>query len=203
LWHDFSCIDSDNFLFYLYKKILMRLSSFSVLVLLIHLLFCFNGFSQNQTAQVKPVSSTTAGKSASSKPTAPQAQINWISFEEAIERNKKKPKKIFIDAYTDWCGWCKVMDKQTFTDPIIIEYINANFYAVKFDAESKNPITFKGRTYQFVPSGNRGYHELAAELMNNRMSYPTVVFLDENMDLLQPIPGFVKPAELDIILKYF
>jgi len=157
---------------------------------------------QNTTAQAKPVAATTTKTTTASKP-ATQTQINWISFEEAVEKNKKKPKKVFIDAYTDWCGWCKVMDKQTFTDPLIIEYINANYYAVKFNAESKSPITFKGKQYDFVPSGNRGYHQLAAELLNGKLSYPTVVFLDENMDLLQPIPGFRKPAEMDLILKYF
>jgi thioredoxin-related protein len=159
------------------------------------------GRAYTQTAaQVKPVSSTSAS-TPSGKTT--EAKINWITFEEAIERNKKKPKKIFIDVYTDWCGWCKVMDKQTFTDPIIVDYINQNYYAVKFNAEGTQPILFKGKLYEFVPSGNRGYHQLAAELLQGRLSYPTVVFLDEKMDLLQPIPGFRKPPEMDLILKYF
>lgn len=129
--------------------------------------------------------------------------IQWVSFQEAIEKSKKKPKKIFIDFYTDWCGWCKVMDKQTFTDPLIIEYMNANFYAVKMNAEKDEKIDYKGKEYNFVAQSGRGYHELAAELMSGRMSYPTVVFLDEKMDLLQTIPGFRKPAELDLILKFF
>jgi thioredoxin-related protein len=132
-----------------------------------------------------------------------EQSIQWVSFQEAIEKSKKKPKKIFIDVYTDWCGWCKVMDKQTFTDPLIIEYMNANFYAVKMNAEKDEKIEFKGKEYNFVAQSGRGYHELAAELMSGRMSYPTVVFLDEKMDLLQPIPGFRKPAEMDLILKFF
>jgi thioredoxin-related protein len=166
-------------------------------VFLIILLFGYKVDAQT-SAQVKPaaVSASTASKSA-------EAKINWVTFEEAIEKNKKKPKKIFIDVYTDWCGWCKVMDKQTFTDPIIIEYINQNYYAVKFNAEGSQPITFKDKKYEFVPSGNRGYHQLAAELLQGRLSYPTVVFLDEKMDLLQPVPGFRKPPEMDLMLKFF
>ncbi len=152
-------------------------------------------------AQESPKTNTSGNKSEETNISG-EPQINWITFQEAIEKNKKKPRKIFIDVYTDWCGWCKVMDKQTFSDPLIIQYINKNFYAVKLDGEFKESISFKGKEYTFVSQG-RGYHQLAQELMNGRMSYPTVVFLDEKMDLLQPIPGFRKAAELDIMLKYF
>lgn len=153
-------------------------------------------FVQSQTKSA-PVANASIAKSNVS------SSIQWLTLQEAIDKNKKKPKKIFIDLYTDWCGWCKVMDKQTFTDQQIIEYMNANYYAVKMNAEKNEVISFKGKDYNFVAQGNRGYHELAAELMQGKMSYPTVVFLDEKMDLLQPIPGFRKPAEMDVILKYF
>lgn len=134
------------------------------------------------------------------------AEINWMSFEEAVKKNKKNPKKVFIDVYTGWCGWCKVMDKQTFTDPTIIAYMNANYYAVKFDAEQRESITFKDKEYKFIlsdPDRNKGYHELAAALLNGRLSYPTVVFLDEDMNMLTPVPGFRRPPELDVMMKFF
>lgn len=152
---------------------------------------------QHVAASTKTVNHT---KAVDNKNTS---EVQWMSFQEAIEKNKKKPKKIFIDVYTDWCGWCKVMDKQTFTDPYIISYLNENYYAVKMNAEKNEKINFKGKEYNFVAQGTKGYHELAAELMSGRMSYPTVVFLDEKMDLLQPIPGFRKPEEMDLILNYF
>lgn len=136
---------------------------------------------------------------------APPAEdgINWMTIEEVAKKSRKKPKKVFIDVYTDWCGWCKVMDQKTFTDPYIIEYINANYYAVKFNAEQKEEIKFKGKDYKFVPSGKKGYNEFAVHLTNGRLSYPTVVVLDESLDVLQPIPGYRKPPELDMILKYY
>lgn len=134
------------------------------------------------------------------------SEIQWMSFEDAIKKTKKHPKKVFIDVYTHWCGWCKVMDKQTFTDPYIIAYMNANYYAVKFDAEQKDPITFKDKEYKFVlsnPAQNKGYHELAVYLLNGRLSYPTIVFMDEDMNVLTPVPGFRRPKELDMMLKFF
>ena len=60
--------------------------------------------------------------------------INWMTWDEANAANKVTPKKIFIDIYTDWCGWCKKMDKSTFQDASVIEALNKDFYAVKFDA---------------------------------------------------------------------
>lgn len=129
--------------------------------------------------------------------------IEWLTFEEAVKRNEKAPKKFIIDVYTDWCGWCKRMDATTFVDPIIVKNIKENYYAVKMDGEYKQDIQFMGRTYQYKAEGRRGYHELPAELMNGRMSYPTIVFLDEQYNIIQPIPGYRQPAELDPILTYF
>ena len=74
-------------------------------------------------------------------------KINWMTFEEAVKLNETAPKKIFIDVYTDWCGWCTKMDQTTFVDPMIVEYMNENFYAVKFNAEQKEPVEFMGYTF--------------------------------------------------------
>ncbi|MBO0341683.1 MAG: DUF255 domain-containing protein [Bacteroidota bacterium] len=135
-----------------------------------------------------------------------QAQdIQWISWEEAVELSKTdaQPKKIFVDVYTDWCGWCKKMDKNTFQHPDVSKYMQDNFYMVKLDAEGKDPIEYQGKTFKFVPSGRRGYHELAAALLQGRMSYPTVVFLDEQLNMLSPVPGYQQVEPFMQIAKYF
>jgi thioredoxin-related protein len=131
------------------------------------------------------------------------AQINWLTWEEAQAKSKKEPRKIIVDVYTQWCGWCKKMDKETFAQPEIAKYISKYYYAVKFDAETKTPITVNGKVYEYVKSGNSGYHQLAAEIMFGKMSYPTIVFLNEKFEVLQPIPGYKDPASLDKIMKYF
>lgn len=133
---------------------------------------------------------------------AQEGAVNWLSFEEAVEKSKKEKRKIFIDVYTDWCGWCKVMDKNTFSQPVIAAYLNENFYAVKLNAEQREDIIFRDHTFKFVESGRRGYHELAASLLNNKLSYPTVVFLDENFNIIQPLPGYQKPDRFEMIVKF-
>lgn len=132
-------------------------------------------------------------------------KIQWMSFEDAVAmtKNEGNTKKVFIDVYTDWCGWCKKMDKDTFQNPEVAAYMQENFYMVKFNAEGKEPIQFDGRTFNYVPSGRRGYHELAAALLQNRLSYPTVVFLDENMKMLSPVPGYQKVNPFLQIARYF
>lgn len=131
-----------------------------------------------------------------------ESPVNWMSFEEAVEKSKTEKKKIFIDVYTDWCGWCKVMDKNTFSQEDIAKYLNENYYPVKLDAEQKEDIEFRGQTFKYVPSGRRGYHQLAAALLNNKLSYPTVVFLDEEFNMIQPLAGYQKPEQFEPIIKF-
>ena len=144
-----------------------------------------------------------AGENESPKLESADKDIKWLSLDEAILKNQKNPRKIFIDVYTNWCGWCKVMDKQTFTDPQIIDYINNKYYAVKLNAETKDTIFLWNKMYIYVPKGPRGNHELAVELLSGKMSYPSIVFLDEQTNKIQSIPGFRRAPELDMILKYF
>jgi len=117
--------------------------------------------------------------------------ITWYSWDEAMELQKENPKKLFIDVYTDWCGWCKRMDKTTFKDKKVAEVMNEHFYAVKFNAEQKESIKYKDHTLKYLPNaGRRGVHELAYALLDGRMGYPSFVYLDENGDRITISPGY-------------
>lgn len=126
--------------------------------------------------------------------------INWLTWDEVQVEMKKKPKKVLVDVYTDWCGWCKVMDKKTFANPDVIKYMNENFYAVKFNAESQDEVMFMGKSYSFAPEHKANM--LAVQLMNGQMSYPTTIIMEENFANPQPVPGYIQVPQLEMILKY-
>lgn len=133
-------------------------------------------------------------------------EINWMSLEKAVEAQKTNPKKIFIDAYTIWCGPCKMLDKNTFGNKDVAKYVNENYYPVKFNAEGGETINFQGKTYKnpgFNPntSGRNSAHELSSYF--GVRAYPTMLFLDENATLLTPITGYQTPRQLEIFLKIF
>ena len=131
------------------------------------------------------------------------AGVNWMSWQEAEQHATVEKRKFMVDLYTDWCGWCKKMDAATFQQSYISNYINEHYYPVKFNAEMKEDVVYQGKTYSFVSNGNRGYHALAAEITRGRLGYPTVVFLDENMEVIQAISGYRGPDEFERILAYF
>lgn len=138
---------------------------------------------------------------AAPKPAA-EGGIKWLTWAQMQEAQKKEKRKVFIDVYTDWCGWCKRMDANTFSHPEIVSYVNQNFYAVKFDAETKETINFKGVDYKYVASGYRGYNELAAEILSGQLSYPTTVYMDENMDMIFPVPGYQEPKLFEQVINF-
>lgn len=132
-----------------------------------------------------------------------QEKVNWVSFDKAIELNKKDPKPFLVDIYTDWCGWCKKMDRDTYANPVIAKYINKNYHAVKMDGEGKQPITYKEYTFKFKSQGRSGYHELSALLMNGKLSYPTTVIMSKEEKLLDRIPGYLDARKMEMVLAYF
>lgn len=176
----------------------MRPLVFSILVL-----SGLNILAQNSKATTTTASSATKKTSAAATTTPTATEINWMTWEQAQAANAKSPRKFVVDVYTDWCGWCKRMDATTFHDPNIVAYVNKNYYAVKFNAERNEVIKFDGKDYKFVDNGGRGYHELAYQLLQGQFSYPTTVYLNEKLELLSPVPGYLDPKSFDQVIHYF
>ena len=128
--------------------------------------------------------------------------VKWYTIEEALKLNAGAPRKILIDVYTDWCGYCKVMDAQTFANPVIARYINKNFYAVKFDAESSSPVNFGGYTFVNQGSGNsrKSTHQFTAAL--GVSGYPTIVYLTGDLKMIGPVAGFYPPEKIEPLLHF-
>lgn len=136
-----------------------------------------------------------------------QERIKWRTWEEVTELSKTDPRKVVVDIYTEWCGWCKKMDVATFQDELIVQYINDNYYAIKFDAEYSEPITYMGKTYEFIKGvgkkGKKGYHQLAAVITRGNLGFPSTVFLDEDLKVIQALRGFKDAETFEMIMTYF
>lgn len=130
-------------------------------------------------------------------------KVQWLDLDEAMELQRKEPKKLFIDVYTDWCGWCKKMDKTTFQDTAIVKMLNKEFYPVKFDAESTQPMRFAGKVYKNPnPGARRSTHQLTAAMLGRKISYPSYAFYDENYRRITVVKGYVKAENLMPVLHY-
>ena len=133
--------------------------------------------------------------------------VNWLSIEKAQELQKKVPKNIIMDIYTDWCGPCKLMDKNTFQNPDVAQYLNNNFYAVKFNAEGNTKVSFKGREFsninynESLKGGRNATHDFTRYL--GISGYPTIVFFDKDANPIAPITGYLNPNQIEIYLKLF
>lgn len=125
--------------------------------------------------------------------------INWISFEQLPALMEKEPRKILVHIYTPWCGYCKRMEKNVFTQPEVIRLINKKFYAIKFNAESKETIVFNKKTYTYNPTYSKrrnGAHKLAIELLEDNTLYPSEIVLDAKYKIILEIKGASNAQEL-------
>ncbi len=128
-------------------------------------------------------------------------KVIWLSIAEMQAAYSKNPKPILVDVYTSWCGWCKVMDKQTYGNDKVAAYINEKYYAVKFDAESKDPVEWNRKKYEY--NAQNKVNDLAVYLLYGQMSYPSTVFLSSIDAQPAPLAGFLKPKEIESPLKFF
>lgn len=128
-------------------------------------------------------------------------QLNWLSLEEVEANMKIKKKAVLIDLYTDWCGWCKVMDKKTYSNPEVIKYIEENFYPVKIDAETSKSLQWKNKMYNYDQKYR--VNSFALYLTNGQLSFPTTIILPADNSAPQIIPGYLKVPDMELVLRYF
>ncbi len=130
-----------------------------------------------------------------------QAQeIKWMSMKDALTAQKKNKKPIFIDAYTVWCGPCKMLDKNTFSDEKVVKAINEKYNAVKFNAEGNEEIQFGGKLYtnpdyqEARKNSRNGMHQFTGFLQVP--GYPTMVVINSEGKIVKSIVGYKNADEL-------
>ena len=134
-------------------------------------------------------------------------EINWMSLKDVAEAQKTNPKNVLIDVYTNWCGPCKLMDKNTFSNLDIIRIINKNYYAVKFNAEGNETVKFMNKVFtnpnfdSTKTQRRNSSHQFTQFLGVN--AYPSTLFFDSEMNYLTPVRGYLNPKQIEIYLLLF
>lgn len=131
------------------------------------------------------------------------AQVKWMNFTDALAQQKIAPKKIMVDFYTDWCKPCKEMDVKTYGNPDIANFINENYYAVRFEADGLEEVEYLGRKFPkptYVKNNPKRILNSFTRFMNVS-SVPATVFLDEEANPITNINGYLTANELEVYLK--
>ena len=127
-------------------------------------------------------------------------KINWLSINEVQEKLRLNPKPVLVDLYTDWCYWCKVMDKRTYQNEKVIAYINEHFYAVKLNAETKDTISWNKQLYTYQPQYK--VNQFALFATDRKLGFPSTIIFTKT-DTPVSIPGYLRTGDIESILKYF
>lgn len=132
---------------------------------------------------------------------AQRVRLTWTPLDSLTVRYEREPRPLLILVEASWCGWCKALKKRTLSDAATAQYLNKHYYLAAMDGESAGPITWLGKT--FVPRFLDKQHELANYWQRGNPGYPTLVWLTSPNAEPAPLPGYLKPAELEPFLAYF
>ena len=137
------------------------------------------------------VSGVTDPSKSENKPEM-KKEYNWLKYNEGLKQASKNDKMIFVDVYTNWCGFCKKMDRETFSDKMIMNYLDEHFVLVKLNAESKEKLV--------LPEGSLSGRQIARSF--GVRGYPTFVFLNSNGEKLYSRSGYAPPNGFIYLLRY-
>ncbi len=118
--------------------------------------------------------------------------VQWNTFDAGLAQAKKSGKKILVDVYTDWCGWCKKMDANTYSDAKVQDYLKKNFVIVKLNAEANEKITYTGQTMSPM--------EFSRGMGVN--GYPATLFLQSDGKPITVLPGYSEPDMFIHVLSF-
>ena len=133
------------------------------------------------------------------------AQVHWKPIEQAAQIDTKKNNKLFfIDFSTSWCGWCKKMDRDTFSDPVVAAILNKYYIPVHFDAEGNSTFTWNGTKYTSnnVAGHKPQTHPFTRAILGQKVGYPSFAVFNSEAGLIQILQGYQNAYDFSMVLWY-
>ena len=118
--------------------------------------------------------------------------VAWRSWPDGLEQARARKRPVLVNVHTDWCGWCRRMERDVYARPEIRQYLDRKFVTVKLNAESAEPAPYQGE-------------DLTARELASRFrvtGYPTTLFLRSNGEHLVSVPGYVAADRFLLLLRY-
>ncbi|MBN2158761.1 MAG: thioredoxin fold domain-containing protein [Spirochaetes bacterium] len=136
-------------------------------------------------------SSEHEGGSANSPSVEP---VIWHDFNEGLKLAAEKKRPVVLDFYADWCGWCKKMEAEVFSDGEVTARLKDNYICVRLfmDRKINETINYK----------NHAITKQEFSMMVGVRGLPTIVFLDRDANLITKIPGFIDKGMFLPLLSY-
>ena len=137
--------------------------------------------------------------------TGVHAQVNWQTIEQASQIDVKNNKKLFfVDFSTSWCGWCKKMDRETFSDPVVAAILNKYYIPIHFDAEGTSTFTWNGNKYSntHVAGQKAQTHPFTRTILGQKIGYPSFAIFNRSAGLMQILQGYQNAYEFSMVLWY-
>src|SRR5262245_43068377 len=131
-------------------------------------------------------------KSTDSKNPAKAGELEWLAFDAAASQAQNENKHMIVDVYAPWCGWCRVMERDTYSNPEVVAYLRQNFVLAKVNGESSSKLHWQGKELT--------EHQFARAV--GVTGYPATYFLKPNADMLGGVPGYIKSPDFLIYAHY-
>lgn len=118
--------------------------------------------------------------------------FSWRTADEALKEGPAAKKFVLLDVYTDWCGWCKRMDRDTYANEKVGKYISERWIAAKMNPEKEGKLTYQGKEYSLREFGQA----------LGVTGYPATAFFNENGELITVIASYLPADEFHMILRF-
>jgi len=125
-------------------------------------------------------------------PTANAAPVSWRGWNDGLAAAARAGKPVIVDVVTDWCGWCKRMDRDVYARAEVSEYLNRNFVMVRLNAESSERVSYTGRT--LTARSLAGGFKVTG--------YPTTIFLKSDGSHMVNVPGYVPAPKFMKLVRF-